>query len=422
MVSFLQGKVIKDHRVMRTFISFEEARAIVLSSATTTRTESVAFENAIGRTLREDVLSTEPIPGFDNSAMDGYAVRFEDCVSGPVTLKVVSDIPAGINPGVLVGPGQAARIMTGAPLPAGADSIVPIEKTNSKDRTEVHIGEAPRSGAHVRYAGEELKAGDTVMRSGIVLTPPAIGMLASVGKILVDVACKPRLAIISTGDEVIPADERPVLGQLRNSNGPSLAAQAVSAGADVTVTKHLPDDPAAIRSFVQSIKNVDLLVFSGGVSMGEYDYVRTELDAMGAVWEFWKVKQRPGKPLAFGTLDGIPVLGLPGNPVSSSVCFEMYARPMIAAMSGRDNPLRITIQATLRRDIPKVERLYTFARGNLSTDPETGLTMVDTTGNQASGMFTSMVDADCIIHLPDGLKSAEAGSKVTVELLSWSLS
>ena len=408
---------------MRTFISFDEARTIVLESAIEKDTESIYFEEAIGRTLREDIRTSEPVPPFDNSAMDGYAVRHEDCDDVPATLEVVSDIPAGASHTSTVGPGQAARIMTGAPVPLGANAIVPVEKTHSEDRSIVVVEASPSPGAHIRRSGEELSENELVMRAGLVFSPPGIGMLASLGKTKVKVSCRPRLAIISTGDEIIPPDRTPGPGQIRNSNGPSLCEQARAAGADVTHSNHLPDDRAQIRAFVESVQDVDLIVFSGGVSMGEYDFVRTELDAMGARWSFWKVKQRPGKPLAFGSIRGIPILGLPGNPVSSSICFEMYARPLIAKMLGRNRVFRKPLAAVLGGDIPKVEHLYTFARGILGAPNEdsemSGRVVVHSTGNQASSMFTSMVEADCIIHLPDGMPAARAGMEVRVELLSW---
>jgi len=404
---------------MRIFISFDEARQIVMDSAVRTGTESLSFDQAVGRTLAQDVVSKDTIPPFDNSAMDGFAVRFDDTADAPVRLAVVADIPAGILFSGTIETGQAARIMTGAPVPDGTDSIVPVEKTRMDGDAAVWIDEPPRKAAHIRRAGEEIKTGDLVLEAGVVVTPPVTGILATLGFTDILVSAAPRVAIISTGDELVTPDKTPGPGQIRNSNGPALAAQTVAAGGNPCCILHALDNPADIRRVISEIKDVDLFVFSGGVSMGEYDYVRTELDKMGATWEFWKVRQRPGKPLVFGSLNNTPVVGLPGNPVSSSICFEQYVRPLLAKMLGRKNVFSPMEPALLTTDISKVESLYTFARGVTGVSAANDQLTVSAAGNQASNRFTSMVKADCIIHLPDGIAEAPAGMQVMIERLNW---
>ncbi len=404
---------------MRTFISFDEARQIVLQSAVRTGTETVSFDQALGRTLAQHIVSQDTVPPFDNSAMDGFAVRRADTAETPVRLEIAADIPAGIEFTGTIEGGQAARIMTGAPVPDGTDAVVPVEKTRMDGDTGVWIDETPRKSAHIRRAGEELIEGDLVLESGLVVTPPVIGVFATLGITKLMVSAAPRVAIISTGDELVAPHKKPGPGQIRNSNGPALAAQTLSAGGNPCRILHALDNPADIRRVISKAQDVDLIVFSGGVSMGEYDYVRTELDNMGARWEFWKVRQRPGKPLAFGYLNDIPVIGLPGNPVSSSICFEEYVRPLLAQMMGRANVIRPLEPALLTMDTPKVEALYTFARGVLAVSAGRPKLTVSITGNQASNRITSMVHADCILHLPEGLAEAPAGSHVMIERLEW---
>lgn len=404
---------------MRTFISFDEARQIVLQSAVRTGTETVSFDQALGRTLAQHIVSQDTVPPFDNSAMDGFAVRRADTAETPVRLEIAADIPAGTEFTGTIEGGQAARIMTGAPVPDGTDAVVPVEKTRMDGDTGVWIDETPRKAAHIRRAGEELIEGDLVLESGFVVTPPVIGVFATLGITKLMVSAAPRVAIISTGDELVAPHKKPGPGQIRNSNGPALAAQTLSAGGNPCRILHALDNPADIRRVISKAQDVDLIVFSGGVSMGEYDYVRTELDNMGARWEFWKVRQRPGKPLAFGYLNDIPVIGLPGNPVSSSICFEEYVRPLLAQMMGRANVIRPLEPALLTMDTPKVEALYTFARGVLAVSAGRPKLTVSITGNQASNRITSMVHADCILHLPEGLAEAPAGSHVMIERLEW---
>lgn len=403
---------------MRTFISFQEARQTVMEAAIPLGDESVSLGESAGRTLAETVVSHEDIPPFDNSAMDGFAVLAEDCEGAPVRLKVIADVPAGKPYDGEILPGTCARIMTGAPVPAGADAIVPVEKTR-EENGDVWLDEAPAKGIHIRLAGEDIKKGDQVLSPGRVITPPVIGMLATLGFDPVSVMKRPEVVVISTGDELVAASATPGPGQIRNSNGPALAAQVVSAGGIAKAVYHAPDSPEGVRSAVEAGRGADVIMFSGGVSMGAYDYVRTELEKMGATWDFWKVSQRPGKPLVFGHIGDTLLFGLPGNPVSSAMCFEMYCRPLLARLLKRDKEFRDLETAALAHPMKKVKGLYYFARGIAEKSPANGPRLVRDTGPQGSNLYSSVVNANCIIHLPEEMENPEEGTEVSIEFLDW---
>ena len=401
---------------MRTFVSFEEARQTVLDAARPPQSEHVALGDSPGRTLAADIVSTEDIPPFDNSAMDGFAVRAADCRTAPVRLRLAGEVPAGFPMEGTVEPGACARIMTGAPIPGGTDAVVPVEQTETEGEF-VRIDQAPSDGTNVRPRGGDVRSGERVLVSGSVVTPPSVGMLATLGVVSVPVAVRPAVAVISTGDEIVRPSETPGPGQIRNSNGPALAAQVVSAGGRVALVAHAPDDRSEIRRVVESATGADVILFSGGVSMGAYDYVRTELEDMGARWQFWKVRQRPGKPLIFGTMGNALLLGLPGNPVSSAVCFEAYARPLLARLLGREVILRPLVPARLSRGLGKSSGLYYFARG-VAEETADGRLVADT-GPQGSNVYSSIVRANCLIHLPEEMVDPPAGTGVQIEPLAW---
>ncbi|GMQ83079.1 MAG: molybdopterin molybdotransferase MoeA [Rhodothermia bacterium] len=403
---------------MRTFISFQEARRVVMEAAAPLGNESVSLREAAGRTLAQAVVSSEDIPPFNNSAMDGYAVLAEDCASAPVWLEVVADIPAGRLYDGEIQPATCARIMTGAPLPSGADAVVPVEKTR-EEGGHVWIDEAPAKGVHVRLVGEDVKKGEKVFNPGCVITPPVVGMLATLGFNPVSVVKRPEIVVISTGDELVASSKTPGPGQIRNSNGPALAAQVESAGGVAKAVLHAPDNPEDIRKAVEAGMGGDIFLFSGGVSMGAYDYVRTELENMGATWDFWKVNQRPGKPLVFGRYEDTLLFGLPGNPVSSAMCFEMYCRPLLARMLKRDKEFRDLQPAILSHPMKKVKGLYYFARGIVDDAGPDGIRMVRDTGPQGSNLYSSVVNANCIIHLLEDMENPEEGTEVLIETLDW---
>ncbi|MDX1545888.1 MAG: molybdopterin molybdotransferase MoeA [Rhodothermales bacterium] len=403
---------------MKDFVPVEEARALILDRLAPQPSERVPLADLAGRMLAAPVVSREAIPPFDNSAMDGFAVRVEDLGTLPAVLRVTEEIPAGRHPQRRVEAGACARIMTGAPFPEGADAVAPVEWTEPGAEGTVRFLKAPAPGQHVRRAGRDVQQGAVVVEAGAVVTPPVVGVLAMLGYAEADAAVPPRVAVLSTGDELVDPAATPGPGQIRDSNGPSLAAQARHAGAAVLPPFRARDDEAALRAALKEALEADVLLFSGGVSVGDYDLVRQVLDAMGMERVFWRVRQRPGKPLAYGTLRGRHVFGLPGNPVSSAMCFEQYVRPALAALLGRREVLRPRHTAHLAEPLAKKAGLYHFVRG-VAAVTEEGRLQVRATGDQASNLYTSVLRANCIIHLPEALEDPPAGTAVEIEWLRW---
>ena len=403
---------------MKKFISVVEARSIILGVMPSMPVERVAWAEALGRTLTQPIRSRDNIPPFDNSAMDGFAVRADDLQTLPATLSVIEDIPAGAFPEKTVVPGTCARIMTGAPFPEGADAVAPVEWTETAEDGTVQFNQAPAPGQHVRAAGEDVQDGELVFEPGQVITPPTIGMLTTLGFAEVEVARRPRVAVISTGDELVDPSEDLRPGKIRNSNGPALAAQVISAGGTVLPPLHARDNVASIRAVVEQALDADVLLFSGGVSVGDYDFVKQVLDEMGMELLFWKVRQRPGKPLAFGLLRDRYIFGLPGNPVSSAICFEQYVRPALAKMLGRRELLRPRHTARLDATTPKKPGLHYFARGRAFFD-DAGTLRVRDTGPQASNLYSSMVKANCLFHMPEAMENPPVNTVVHLEWLVW---
>jgi molybdopterin molybdotransferase len=405
---------------MQTFISVEEARETVLSEAAPLGVERIPFQEADGRTLAQPITSREDVPPFANSAMDGFAVRRADFEGKdvPLTLPCAFEIPAGRAPEQAVEASTCAQIMTGAPMPEGADAVAPVEWTETDAEGRVTFDRAPGLGANVREAGEDVRAGQMMIEAGAVVTPPVVGMAASLGYATLEVSRRPRVAVVSTGDELVDVAAELEPGQIRDSNSPSLAAQARNAGAEALAPQHAADDAGAVRRVLEDALGADVLLVSGGMSMGEYDFVRDVLEEMGMTWRFWKVRQRPGKPFGFGTLDGTLVLGLPGNPVSSAVCFEVYARPALAKMLGRRPVQRPRHAATLAEGMRAGAELHHFARGVAETDEDGRLT-VRSTGAQGSHVYSSMTAANCLVYLPEGMEDPAAGTRVQIEWLDW---
>jgi molybdopterin molybdotransferase len=315
-------------------IPVEEALEIVLREAPALPFEEVALDDALSRVLAEDVVSDRDLPPFDRSAMDGYALRAEDVAAAPAALDVVGEVRAGQWPDLTVGPGQAARIMTGAPVPPGATAVQPVEKTQPLDEFRVTILSAVAEGANVAPRGSEVRAGDLVLAQGRVIDPAAIAVLASAGRARVRVARRPVVALLVTGDEIVAVSDTPARGQIRNSNGPAVAAQARLAGAEVLLLGIAPDRQDAIAEALRAGLAADVLVVSGGVSAGDYDLVEPALLELGATFLFTKVAIKPGAPLVFGRCSGTLVFGLPGNPVSAQVTFDLFVRPALLKMQG----------------------------------------------------------------------------------------
>ncbi|HUL76257.1 MAG TPA: gephyrin-like molybdotransferase Glp [Vicinamibacteria bacterium] len=315
-------------------VTVEEALDIVLGAAVPMPAEEVPLDEALSRVLAEDVLAPADLPPFDRAAMDGYAVRSDDVASVPVALEVVGEVRAGQWPDLSVGSGQAARIMTGAPVPPGADAVQQVEKTQPLDEFRVTILAAVSEGANVAPRGSEVRAGDVVLPRGRAIDPPAVAVLASAGKARVRVARPPVVAVLVTGDEIVDVSAAPGRAQVRNSNGPALAAAARLAGAEVRLLGVAPDRQEAIEAALRAGLAADVLVVSGGVSAGDYDLVEPALLDLGARLLFTTVAIKPGAPLVFGRLGEALVFGLPGNPVSAQVTFDLFVRPALLKMQG----------------------------------------------------------------------------------------
>ena len=398
-------------------ISVEEALQQILAKISPLGMERVNIVLARGRVLGEDILAPRKIPPWDNSAMDGYALRWEDIRSAsgknPVFLRVVADLPAGQIFRGPVKPGEAIRIMTGAPLPENLDTVVQSEDTE-KTGDRVKILACPEKGKNIRRAGEDVSAGEGVLRQGMILGAAHIGMLASFQRAFVAVYQCPRVAILSTGDELLEIDEPPAEGKIINSNSYALAAQVAECGGIPIQLGIAKDRSEDLEEKIQQGADADILITSGGVSVGDYDLVKVMLQKLGQM-NFWKVAMRPGQPLAFGTLKGKPLFGLPGNPVSSMVSFEQFVRPSILKMGGHTALFRPLLRAVLLETIEKKAGWMHFIRCRLRREGEK--VFATTTGEQGSGILSSMVKAQGLIVIPQEKTCARSGEEVMVLLL-----
>lgn len=401
-------------------LTVAEAQETILNAVRPVGVETVGLVEALGRVLAEDVRSPRAIPPADNSAMDGYAVRFADVAAAtpdhPVTLPVAELVPAGRRARAPLTPGQAIKIMTGAPMPDGADTVVRVEHTDGGDRT-VRVMRAPAPGENVRRAGEDIQEGEPVLARGSLLRPAELGLLASVNRSRVLVTTRPRVAILATGDEIadVGDPEAAEPGKIVNANSYSLAGQVLEAGGVPQLLGVAPDTREAIRERIEAGLRADVLVTSGGVSVGEFDYVKEVLDGLGFERLFWKVMLRPGDPIAFGLLGGRPVFCLPGNPVASMVTAELFVRPAIRKMLDHPQVARDTTVATLEEPIRSRKGYRTYVRGVLRR--ERGERVVSTTGPQGSGILRSMSRANALIVVPEDVEALEKGDRVEVMLI-----
>jgi molybdopterin molybdotransferase len=410
-------------------LSVNEALALVLSRFSVLSSERVPLLEALGRVLAQPVVARESLPPFANSSMDGYALRAEDIAQAgqdkPVWLRVVADIAAGTSDSPGIGPGAAARIMTGAPLPPGADAVVPVESTDEPWRDagralpeRIAIYRAVDAGDYVRYPGEDIRAGAKVLDVGHVVQPAAVGVLASLGISAVEVVRRPRVGILATGDELAPIEAELSPGKIRNSNSYAQAAQVMALGGQPVMLGVATDTEADVCAKLDTAvaQELDLLVSSAGVSVGVYDVVKAVLDKGGNV-TFWRVRMRPGKPLAFGAYRGLPYIGLPGNPVSAMVSFERFARPAILKMAGHRQLDRPSVRARLLEDIRSDGR-ESYLRANVTRD-ENGY-VATITGSQGSHIMTSLVKANALLIVPEGMTEVAAGSALTALMIDWS--
>jgi molybdopterin molybdotransferase len=394
-------------------LTVEEAQEEVLSRTRVLETESLDVTDALGRYLAEPVISRREIPPWPNSSMDGYAIRAGDTRAGAARLRVVAHIAAGVLPSRAIGSGEAARIFTGAPLPDGADAVVPQEDVEV-DGDHVRVPAAIASHAFVRPRGEDVRPGDHVLAPGQRLGPAEIGLLATLGHSPVRVYRRPRVAILSTGNELADLGEEPGPGQIPNSNSYSLMAQTLEAGAIPVNLGIARDELPAIERRVESARPADVLLSSAGVSVGEFDLVREALRRSGAELHLWQVSMRPGKPITFGSLGRTLVFGLPGNPVSAMVTFELFVRPALLRMSGSARLERPRLLARVRTRIANPGPRRGYLRVRLRRRGE-GFD-AELTGDQGSAILRSMTLADGLaVVAPD--TTVEPGDALEVIVL-----
>ncbi|MCX6098061.1 MAG: molybdopterin molybdotransferase MoeA [Caldiserica bacterium] len=401
-------------------LNIEEALKAILDHATPLTPVTMALDDAADLVLAEDVMARGNVPPFANSAMDGFAVIAADIQqaseSTPARLHILEDVPAGSVATQPVRPSTAIRIMTGAPLPDGADTVVHVEVTRAED-DDVLILLALKTGVNVRQAGEDMKDGAVVLTAGAVLRPGEVGVCAAAGHATVTVYPRARVAVLTTGSELVDAAQVPGPGQIRDANAHSLRAQVAAMGAEPVVFARVPDTREAMRSALeQALAQTDVVLTNGGVSVGDYDFVKDVLREMGAELVFWRVKQKPGKPMAFWTLGSKRIVGLPGNPVSCMVCTEEYVRPLVRRMMGHGLLYRPVRTAVLDERYAKgsdAGRAH-FARVRLQE--RDGVLHAALTGPQGSGILTSMALAVGIAVLPEETPVVEAGQPVHVQL------
>ncbi|GAB4504690.1 MAG: molybdopterin molybdotransferase MoeA [Anaerolineales bacterium] len=408
-------------------LSVEEARARILSHLRPVQSESLPLEECARRVLAADIAAPHDLPPFDNSSMDGFAVLSTDVAdatpASPRTLSVVADIPAGSHPGITLLPGQAARIMTGAPLPDGANAVVPVEETDFNERASgtplpqtVQIYKAVRPGDSVRTRGMDVRAGQLILRAGRQLRPPDLGLLAMLGMAQITVYRRPRVALLSSGDELLPVHATLQPGKVRDSNTYTLTAAIQEAGAEVLRLGIAVDRYEAVEAMLQNAtaQGVDLILSSAGVSVGAFDFVKSVVEAQGKL-TFWRVNMRPGKPLAFGEYQGIPFIGLPGNPVSAFVGFEVFVRPALEKLGGSNLTVRPRLRVRLTEAIESDGR-ESYLRAEIRE--ENGLLTARLTGHQGSGNLLSLVQGNALLIIPSGVKSLAAGADTDAWLLN----
>lgn len=407
-------------------LTVQEALTAVLAPLTILPPEQVALPDALGRVLAVPITAQDNLPPFANSSMDGYAFIAADLVGAtadrPATLQVIGDIAAGSAPTMHITRGTAVRIMTGAPIPPGADAVIPVEDTNENWRDKarplpitIQINRPVNPGDYIRPPGGDIQAGQTVLHAGHIIRPQEIGLLAALGIAELLVVRRPLVGILATGDELIPITELLQPGKIRNSNGYAQAAQVAALGAIPLPLGIARDSEDDVRAKLQTglDAGVDLFISSAGVSVGAYDVVKAVLEAEGNIG-FWRVRMRPGKPLAYGSYKGVPYIGLPGNPVSAMVSFERFARAAILKMAGHTQLERPQVLAEVQEEMASDGR-ESYIRAIVSK--HNNRYVATPTGSQDSHMLTSLVRANALLIIPEGMRHVSAGHTLTAWLL-----
>jgi molybdopterin molybdotransferase len=403
-------------------ISVEKALKTILVNFRPLGLEKINILEARKRVIGEDIFAPHNIPSADNSAMDGYAVRHIDTKGAtqdkPLQLKIIEDIPAGKVALKKIKKGEAARIMTGAVIPEGADSVIRQEDTKKNGKTVI-IYSSIKKGLNIRFAGEDVQKGELVVNKGSAIRPADIGMLAALGKAFISVYQKPRVAIMSTGDELVDIETDPPLGKIINSNSYSLAAQVLECGGIPIMLGISKDKKIDLQKKFKTALHADVIISSGGVSVGDFDFVKNVMGEIGNAMHFWQVAMRPGKPLAFGAIESVPLFGLPGNPVSAMVSFEQFVRPSLLKMQGHKKIFRQTAKAVCAQEVQKSAGFKHFIRAIVKKEKNQYIASV--TGDQGSGILKSMVMANALIVMGENETRIKKGSQVTIQLLDDSL-
>jgi molybdopterin molybdotransferase len=407
-------------------LSVDQARERILSQLDPVGTETIPLTACVNRVLGEEIVAADDLPLFDNSSMDGFALRAADTSTAApasrVTLRVVADIPAGSTPTVSLASGQAARIMTGAHMPAGADAVIPVEDTDFHDRSSgtpapetISIEKIVKGGDNVRPRGMDVRAGDAVLKKGNTLKPQDVGLLAMLGFPEVEVYKRPLVALLSSGDELLEAGAPLESGKIRDSNSYMLASLVESTGAEVLRLGIAKDNRESVQGLIEQavLLNADLILSSAGVSVGAFDFVKEVVEANGSL-NFWRVNMRPGKPLAFGEYRGIPFIGLPGNPVSAFVGFEVFVRDAIGRLKGLSDGGRRRVRVRSEEEIQSDGR-ESYLRAVVRE--ENGQIVAKLTGHQGSGNLLSLVQANALLIIPAGVKCVPADQEVDAWLL-----
>lgn len=393
-------------------IPVEEALARLLALVEALPAEQISLADGLGRVLAEEVAARRTQPPFAVSAMDGYAVRADDLGRIPAELRIIAEVPAGAGFGGRVAAGEAARIFTGAPMPAGTDTVI-IQEDTERSGERVRVLEGAPRGRHVRREGLDFAAGDALLRPGRRLGARDIGLLAAMNRPWLFVHRRPRVGILSTGDEIVMPGDPIGPHQIVSSNSLALAAIVVACGAVAVSVGNAPDDPEALRRIAAATSGVDLLVTTGGVSVGEHDLVREALAADGFDLDFWQIAMRPGKPLMVGRYNGTPMLGLPGNPVSTFVCALLFLRPAIERLSGLAAAVEPSARARLGAALPANDRRQDYLRARLARAAD-GSEEVFAFDTQDSSMMRLLSAADCLIVRAPHAPAAAAGSPVPI--------
>lgn len=409
-------------------LSVEDAREKILSKFKTLNPIQINILESVGSVISEDIISEINVPPLDNSAMDGYAVIKNDLLKADdeniIYLDVIEEIPAGTIPKLSLSPGQASRIMTGAPIPSGSDAVVPFEDTNeleNNDKNKIGIKISVKNLENIRKKSEDIKKGSVIIKKGSLITSATVGVMASIGLEKVSVIRKPIIGILSTGNELLEPGEKNQDGKIYNSNTYTLSSLVTEFGATPLIQKHALDKVEDLEKKLAKLKDVDLIVTSAGVSKGDYDIVKDVLDKNGDI-NLWSVNMRPAKPLAFGiiTIDGkkIPLLGVPGNPVSAMIAFEKFGRYAIDKMKGKPLRNRPIIKANLESDIINHDGRRLYSRVKIIVDSSSKIIAVPIK-NQSSGVLTSMHEANGLAICPSDIDILKKGEKIDVEMFNW---